>query len=62
MILSARALIMLSSPFWGWYSISARVWSIISSLFLSGFCKTFHRISESRLHTFVVLYLATEAG
>ena len=62
MILSARALIMLSSPFWGWYSISSRVWSIISCLLRYGSSTASHKINERRLHTFVVLLLTLESG
>lgn len=62
MILSARALNMLSSPFWGWYSISSRVWSVISRLLRYGSSTASHKINERRLHTFVVLLLTLESG
>ena len=38
------------------------MWSIISSLFLSRFCKTFHKIGEGWLHTFFYCRLRIAAG
>ena len=53
-MLNARALVSRAPCFRGEHSISSRVWSDISRLSQSRSFTTFIRISESRLHTFVL--------
>lgn len=53
-MLNARALVSRAPCFRGEHSISSRVWSDISRLSQSRSSTTFIRISESRLHTFVL--------
>lgn len=56
---TARALVMRFAPSLEQHSISSRVWSVICSLFLSRPCEAPHKISESRLRTFVYQYYSS---